>query len=170
MSDNYFIVTVPRVHSELSFSRPSVTAPRQKPIDSNKAITKGSNSPITLSQPKSSLLSSIPSPNTSKSNSENTSSSSPSSENATPQQHPSSIGMMVSLDHTIYFHRPRDIRADEWLCSEMESPWAGAERGLALQRIWNRDGRLLATCVQEVSSFLCGAGEFMHADNLPLFK
>ena len=59
--------------------------------------------------------------------------------------------MMVSLDHTIYFHRPREVRADDWLCSEMETPWAGAERGLVTQRIWNRHGRLVATCVQEVS-------------------
>ena len=60
-----------------------------------------------------------------------------------------SIGMMVSLDHTIYFHRPREIRADEWLFSEMESPWAGDGRGLVLQRIWNRKGVLVASCVQE---------------------
>ena len=62
------------------------------------------------------------------------------------------VGMMVSLDHTIYFHRPREIRADDWLCSEMESPWTGAERGLIFQRIWNRDGVLVASCVQEVSN------------------
>ncbi|MCJ1283140.1 hypothetical protein MMC26_002467 [Xylographa opegraphella] len=60
-----------------------------------------------------------------------------------------SIGMMVSLDHIIYFHRPRDIRADEWLFSEMESPWAGDGRGLVFQRIWNRNGVLVASCVQE---------------------
>lgn len=63
----------------------------------------------------------------------------------------SSIGMMVSLDHTIYFHRPREIRADEWLLSESEVPWAGDGRGLVLQRIWNRRGVLVASCVQEVS-------------------
>ncbi|KAI4251639.1 MAG: hypothetical protein LQ352_004733 [Teloschistes flavicans] len=61
----------------------------------------------------------------------------------------SSIGMMVSLDHTIYFHRPREIRADEWLLSESEVPWAGDGRGLVLQRIWNRRGVLVASCVQE---------------------
>ena len=63
----------------------------------------------------------------------------------------SRVGMMVSLDHTIYFHRPRDIRADEWLCAEMESPWGGEGRGLVFQRIWNRRGELVASCVQEVS-------------------
>ncbi|KAL9598074.1 MAG: hypothetical protein Q9219_004705 [cf. Caloplaca sp. 3 TL-2023] len=65
-----------------------------------------------------------------------------------------SIGMMVSLDHTIYFHRPRDIKADEWLLSENESPWSGDGRGLVFQRIWNRDGVLLASCVQEVSTII----------------
>ncbi|KAL8688412.1 MAG: hypothetical protein Q9218_005672 [Villophora microphyllina] len=60
-----------------------------------------------------------------------------------------SIGMMVSLDHTIYFHRPREIRADEWLLSENETPWSGDGRGLVLQRIWNRKGILVASCVQE---------------------
>ena len=66
----------------------------------------------------------------------------------------SSVGMMVSLDHTIYFHRPREIRADQWLCTEMESPWAGEGRGLVFQRIWNREGQLIASCVQEVSLLL----------------
>lgn len=61
------------------------------------------------------------------------------------------IGMMVSLDHSIYFHNPREFRADEWMFSEMESPWAGDGRGLVFSRIFTRDGRLIATCVQEVS-------------------
>lgn len=61
------------------------------------------------------------------------------------------IGMMVSLDHTIYFHRPRDFRADDWLLSEMETPWAGDNRGLVAQKIWTKEGVLIATCYQEVS-------------------
>jgi hypothetical protein len=28
--------------------------------------------------------------------------------------------MMVSLDHSIYFHNPRAFRADEWMLSEIE--------------------------------------------------
>ncbi|KIW54874.1 acyl-CoA thioesterase II [Exophiala xenobiotica] len=59
------------------------------------------------------------------------------------------IGMMVSLDHTIYFHNPRAFRADEWMLTEMESPWAGDGRGLVVQRIWSKDGTLIATCTQE---------------------
>lgn len=61
------------------------------------------------------------------------------------------IGMMVSLDHSIYFHEPRMVRADEWMLSEMESPWAGDGRGVVTQRIFAKDGTLLATCFQEVS-------------------
>ena len=59
------------------------------------------------------------------------------------------IGMMVSLDHTIYFHNPRAFRADEWMLAEVESPWAGDGRGLGVQRIWTRSGVLIATCYQE---------------------
>ncbi|KAL8834405.1 MAG: hypothetical protein Q9170_003773 [Blastenia crenularia] len=66
------------------------------------------------------------------------------------EQNPrASVGMMVSLDHTIYFHRPREIKADEWLLSENESPWSGDGRGLVYQRIWNKEGVLVASCVQE---------------------
>lgn len=60
------------------------------------------------------------------------------------------LGMMVSLDHSIYFHNPRAFRADEWMLTEMESPWAGEGRGLAIQKIWSKDGVLIATCMQEV--------------------
>lgn len=60
------------------------------------------------------------------------------------------VGMMVSLDHSIYFHNPLAFRADEWMLTEMESPWAGEGRGLAIQKIWSKDGVLIATCTQEV--------------------
>ncbi|KAF2120296.1 thioesterase-like superfamily-domain-containing protein [Lophiotrema nucula] len=59
------------------------------------------------------------------------------------------IGMMVSLDHTIYFHNPRNFRADEWMFTEMETPWTGDGRGLVLQKMFSRDGTLIASCVQE---------------------
>jgi acyl-CoA thioesterase 8 len=64
------------------------------------------------------------------------------------------IGMMVSLDHSIYFHEPRSFRADEWIFTEMDSPWAGDGRGVVTQRMWGKDGRLIATCFQEVSFYL----------------
>jgi acyl-CoA thioesterase len=62
------------------------------------------------------------------------------------------LGMMVSLDHSIYFHEARRLQADEWMFTEMVSPWADDGRGLVTQRIFARDGTLLATCVQEVSA------------------
>ncbi|PNP49809.1 hypothetical protein THARTR1_09577 [Trichoderma harzianum] len=61
------------------------------------------------------------------------------------------VGMLVSLDHSIYFHEPKRVRADEWMFSEMESPWSGDGRGLVMQRIYAADGTLLASCVQEAS-------------------
>lgn len=64
------------------------------------------------------------------------------------------VGMMVSLDHSIYFHNPRAFRADDWMLIEMESPWAGEGRGLAIQKIWSQDGTLIATCTQEVCGLL----------------
>jgi len=78
-------------------------------------------------------------------------------ESSVPQQDEDErpeIGMMVSLDHTIYFHNPRDFRADEWMLEEMETPWSGDHRGLVMQRIWSSEGKLVATCIQEVGSFL----------------
>jgi len=59
------------------------------------------------------------------------------------------VGMMVSLDHSIYFHEPRRFRADRWMFSEMHSPWAGDGRGLVIQHMWAADGTLICTCVQE---------------------
>lgn len=61
------------------------------------------------------------------------------------------MAMAASLNHTIYFHHPEAVRADEWMCSERESPWAGNDRALVIQRIWSSRGILVATCVQEVS-------------------
>lgn len=60
------------------------------------------------------------------------------------------VGMMVSLDHSIYFHNPGKVRADEWMFTEMESPWASDGRGVVTQKIYSKDGTLLATAFQEV--------------------
>lgn len=73
--------------------------------------------------------------------------------NGKDQKDQKHVGMMVSLDHSIYFHNPWAFRADEWMLIEMESPWAGEGRGLAMQKIWSKDGLLIATCTQEVSLF-----------------
>ncbi|KAJ5106637.1 thioesterase-like superfamily-domain-containing protein [Penicillium angulare] len=59
------------------------------------------------------------------------------------------MGMMVSLSHSIYFHHQESFRADEWMLSEMSSPWSGEGRGLVYQSCWSQSGLLIATCVQE---------------------
>ncbi len=55
--------------------------------------------------------------------------------------------MVASIDHALWFHRP--VRVDDWLLYSMESPAAQGSRGLAMGRIWNRDGRLVASVAQE---------------------
>jgi acyl-CoA thioesterase-2 len=55
--------------------------------------------------------------------------------------------MGASLDHAMWFHRP--FRADEWLLYESMSPSASDARGLAIGRIWTRDGRHVVSVVQE---------------------
>ena len=54
----------------------------------------------------------------------------------------------VSLDHSIWFHRP--VRVDGWLLSELAPVATGQGRGLALGSIRSPDGALLATVAQEV--------------------
>ncbi len=54
---------------------------------------------------------------------------------------------MASLDHAMWFHRP--FRADEWLLYTCYSPSASGSRGLATGRFTTRDGRMVATVVQE---------------------
>ncbi|HMA46363.1 MAG TPA: acyl-CoA thioesterase II [Frankiaceae bacterium] len=53
----------------------------------------------------------------------------------------------ASLDHAMWFHR--SFRADEWLLYDQESPTSSGSRGLARGEIWTRDGRLVASVVQE---------------------
>ena len=63
--------------------------------------------------------------------------------------HPLHMGEvgLASLDHAMWFHRP--FRADEWLLYECRSPSASGARGLATGRFFTRDGRMIATAVQE---------------------
>ncbi len=59
-----------------------------------------------------------------------------------------SPGMQAaSLDHTIWFHRP--FRADEWWLYDQVTPSASGGRGLAIARVFSRDGRLVASVAQE---------------------
>ncbi|CAI7662298.1 unnamed protein product [Penicillium viridicatum] len=66
-----------------------------------------------------------------------------------PNQKAEEIEVMASLNHSIYLHHPQAVRVDDWMLTEMETPWAGNERGLVVQRIWSTDGILVATCIQE---------------------
>jgi acyl-CoA thioesterase II len=53
----------------------------------------------------------------------------------------------ASLDHALWFHRP--FRADEWFLYDCVSPSASGARGLASGRMFTRDGRHIASAVQE---------------------
>ncbi|WP_045741302.1 acyl-CoA thioesterase [Actinoplanes rectilineatus] len=53
----------------------------------------------------------------------------------------------ASLDHAVWMHRP--FRADEWFLYDSESPSASGARGLANGRMFTRDGRHIASAVQE---------------------
>ena len=53
----------------------------------------------------------------------------------------------ASLDHAIWFHR--GFRADEWFLYVTTSPSASGGRGLAEGKIFARDGRHIASVVQE---------------------
>lgn len=53
----------------------------------------------------------------------------------------------ASLDHAMWFHRQPKV--DEWMLYVQESPSAQGGRGLALGRIFSRDGQLVATVAQE---------------------
>ncbi len=53
----------------------------------------------------------------------------------------------ASLDHAMWWHR--FARVDDWLLYVQESPSASGGRGLALGRIFSRDGLLVASVAQE---------------------
>ncbi|MDT0119805.1 acyl-CoA thioesterase II [Kocuria marina subsp. indica] len=57
-------------------------------------------------------------------------------------------GMNVaSLDHAMWWHRY--ARADEWILYTQTSPNASSARGLAIGKMFTRDGTMIATTVQE---------------------
>ena len=55
--------------------------------------------------------------------------------------------MLASLDHAMWFHRP--FRADDWLLYDQASPTASGARGLAIGRLFTRDGKHVVSMVQE---------------------
>lgn len=121
MSDSYFIGVIPRVHNIWRFARPPLT----------ELTDSGSDVPLS-----SKLHDEIIIPQ--------------GKETHTSQNQPVEVGMMVSLNHTMFFHNPQKVKADEWMLTELESHWAGDGRGLAYQKIWTKDGTLIASCIQEV--------------------
>ena len=54
---------------------------------------------------------------------------------------------MASLDHAMWFHRP--VRVDDWLLYSTDSPSSSGGRGLAWGSIFDRNGRLVASTIQE---------------------
>lgn len=62
--------------------------------------------------------------------------------------------VMSTINHSISFADADAARADEWVYVESESPWAKDGRVMATSRIFNANGRLVATCTQEVCSLL----------------
>ncbi|KAL2678471.1 hypothetical protein Neosp_009217 [[Neocosmospora] mangrovei] len=128
ISDHYFIGTVPRVHGTDRFNNSSAIRSVVRSLDNDDPSSRQT----VLSYQDLSAEES--------------------EENArcrTPTAPGHHIGMMVTLDHTIFFHNQTVVRADEWMLTEVETPWAGQERGLVVQRIWTSDGTLVATCFQE---------------------
>ncbi len=67
--------------------------------------------------------------------------------------HPHGVSLMTpnfqvaTIDHSIWFHRP--FKMDEWLLYAIESPTASNTRGLVRGEIYNQQGHLVATAVQE---------------------
>ncbi len=67
--------------------------------------------------------------------------------------HPHGVSLLTpkfqvaTIDHSIWFHRP--FKMDEWLLFAIESPTASNSRGLVRGEIYNRNGDLVATAVQE---------------------
>lgn len=53
----------------------------------------------------------------------------------------------ASLDHAVWLHE--DFSVDDWLLYATDSPWAGHARGFNRGQIFNRVGRLVASCAQE---------------------
>lgn len=54
---------------------------------------------------------------------------------------------VVTIDHSMWFHR--DFRMDDWLLYVIDSSTASGSRGLVRGRFFTRDGKMVATTVQE---------------------
>lgn len=56
--------------------------------------------------------------------------------------------MMVSLDHSMWFHS-MNFRADDWLLFQIRCVCAGGARILSFCRVWTQPGELIFSCAQE---------------------
>lgn len=54
---------------------------------------------------------------------------------------------LASLDHTVWLHAP--FRADEWHLYEQHGYWMGGGRGISRGRLYDRNGTLMASTMQE---------------------
>ncbi|TQV92669.1 acyl-CoA thioesterase II [Cordyceps javanica] len=132
MTDNYFLGTVPRVHKAQRFSNKKLVKSVVEKMDARQRQTATERFDVLAKEELADAAS-----RTAKGGAVHANKPSP------------RIEMMVSLDHTIFFHNQESVRADDWMVMEMETPWAGQDRGLVLERIWTADGVLVATCIQE---------------------
>jgi len=55
--------------------------------------------------------------------------------------------VIASIDHAMWFHR--SVRVDDWLLYAVDSPSASGARGFTRGSVFSRDGRLVASTVQE---------------------
>ena len=53
----------------------------------------------------------------------------------------------ASLDHALWFHR--DVRVDDWLLYDLDSPSSAAARGYSRGELYQADGTLVASAMQE---------------------
>lgn len=67
--------------------------------------------------------------------------------------HPHEVSLLTpkfqvaTIDHSMWYHRP--LRIDEWLLFVIESPNASNTRGLVRGEIFNQQGELVASAIQE---------------------
>ena len=54
---------------------------------------------------------------------------------------------MASLDHAMWFHHP--FKMDDWLLYAQDSPSSSGARGFNRGALYTRDGKLVASVVQE---------------------
>ncbi|EKT53508.1 acyl-CoA thioesterase II [Providencia sneebia] len=54
---------------------------------------------------------------------------------------------VATIDHSMWYHRP--FKIDDWLLYAIESPSASGVRGFVKGQIYNKQGQLVATAVQE---------------------